>query len=88
LTDPLCPGAPGSQCTPGTPQWSCNGVVLDRKPVSMLMTDTATFDAVHDLMDDMQRMNQKVDALCRLQGIDPAEAGRLPGEAAEAVKAA
>lgn len=46
-----------------------------------MITDTATFDVVHDLMDDMQRMNQKVDALCRLQGIDPAEAGRLPGEA-------
>jgi hypothetical protein len=55
----------------------------------MLITDTATFDAVHDLMDDMQRMNQKVDALCRLQGIDPAEAGRLPDEVpAEGARAA
>jgi hypothetical protein len=47
----------------------------------MLITDTATFDAVHDLMDDMQRMNQKLNRLCEQAGIDPAEAGRLPGEA-------
>jgi hypothetical protein len=59
-----------------------------QKAGEAVITDTATFDAVHDLMDDMQRMNQKVDALCRLQGIDPAEAGRLPGEVAESVKAA
>ena len=54
-----------------------------------LISDTSTFDAVHDMWEDVQRMNQKVDALLRLQGIDPAEAGRLPGEApVEAVKAA
>jgi len=54
-----------------------------------LITDTATFDAVHDLMDEIQRVNLKLDRLCEKAGIDPAEAGRLPGEAApEGVRAA
>jgi hypothetical protein len=55
----------------------------------MLITDTATFDAVHELMDDVQRARQMLARLCEQAGIDPAEAGRLPGEApVEAVKAA
>ncbi len=54
-----------------------------------MITDTATFDAVHDLMDDVQRISLKIDALCRQAGIDPVEAGRLPGEVPSApVKAA
>jgi len=46
----------------------------------MVITDTATIDVVHDLMDQVQRLDQKVSALCEKAGIDPAEAGRLPGE--------
>lgn len=54
----------------------------------MLITDSATFDAVHDLWEDVQRGNQMLARLCEKAGIDPAEAKRLPGEAAESVKAA
>jgi hypothetical protein len=46
-----------------------------------MITDTAAFEAVHDLMDQVQRLDRKVSALCEQAGIDPAEAGRLPGEA-------
>jgi hypothetical protein len=46
-----------------------------------MINDTATFDAVHDLMDMVQRVDQKVSRLCEQAGIDPAEAGRLPDEA-------
>jgi hypothetical protein len=54
-----------------------------------LISDTATFDAVHDLWEDVQRVSQMLARLCEKAGIDPAEAGRLPGEApAEAAKAA
>jgi hypothetical protein len=54
-----------------------------------VITDTATFDVVHDLMDQVQRGNQMLARLCEKAGIDPAEAGRLPGEApVEAAKAA
>jgi hypothetical protein len=45
-----------------------------------VITDTATFDAVHDLMDEVQRGNQMLKALCQAQGIDPAKASRLPGD--------
>lgn len=46
-----------------------------------VITDTATFDAVQDLRDEIQRVDQKVNRLCEQAGIDPVEAGRLPGEA-------
>jgi hypothetical protein len=60
-----------------------------RKQVKNVITDTATFDALHELWEDVQRGNLMLAALCRKAGIDPAEAKRLPGEApAEAVKAA
>jgi hypothetical protein len=49
---------------------------------SVMITDAATFEAVHDLMDQVQRLDRKVSALCEQAGIDPGEAGRLPGEAA------
>jgi hypothetical protein len=45
-----------------------------------MITDTATFDAVHDLMDQVQRVRQMLARLCEKAGIDPAEAGRLPDE--------
>jgi hypothetical protein len=45
-----------------------------------MFPDDATFDAVHDLMDQVQRVNQKLNRLCERAGIDPDEAGRLPGE--------
>lgn len=53
-----------------------------------LITDTATFDAVHELWEDVQRGNQMLARLCEKAGIDVAEARRLPGEAPEVVKAA
>lgn len=46
----------------------------------MVITDTAVIDVVHDLMDQVQRGNQMIARLCEKAGIDPAEAGRLPGE--------
>ena len=46
-----------------------------------MINDTATFDAVHDLMDEVQRGNQMLARLCEKAGIDPAEAGRLPDDA-------
>lgn len=46
-----------------------------------MITDTATFDAVHDLMDEVQRNGQMLARLCEKAGIDVAEAKRLPGEA-------
>lgn len=54
-----------------------------RKAGEAVITDTATFDAVHELMDDIQRARQMLARLCEKAGIDPAEAGRLPGEAAQ-----
>lgn len=53
-----------------------------------MITDTATFDAVHDLMDEVQRGNQMLARLCEKAGIDVAEAKRLPGEVPSPVKAA
>jgi hypothetical protein len=44
------------------------------------MASDATYDAQMDLMDQLQRIGQKVDRLCRRAGINPEEAGRLPGE--------
>lgn len=48
------------------------------KPVT---ADDAAFDAVTDLMDEVQRTKQMVARLCEQAGIEPAEAARLPGEA-------
>ena len=45
-----------------------------------VITDTAVIDVVHDLMDQVQRASQMLARLCEKAGIDPAEAGRLPGE--------
>jgi hypothetical protein len=57
--------------------------------VTAVITDTATFDVVADLMDEVQRGNQMLARLCEKAGIDVAEARRLPGEVpAEPVKAA
>ena len=47
------------------------------KPV---ITDTAAFDAQMDLMDQLQRVIQMLARLCAKFGIDPEEAGQLPGE--------
>jgi hypothetical protein len=47
-----------------------------------------TDELIYELQDQVQRGNQMLARLCEQAGIDPAEAGRLPGEAAEAVKAA
>lgn len=47
-----------------------------------MITDTAAFDVVTDLRDEVQRTKQMVARLCEQAGIDPAEAARLPGEAA------
>jgi hypothetical protein len=44
------------------------------------MADTAREDPVYDLMDQLQRVGQKLDRVCRHLGIDPEEAGRLPDE--------
>jgi hypothetical protein len=38
------------------------------------------YDAVQDLRDEIQRLDQKVDALCAHAGLDPAAAGRLPDD--------
>lgn len=45
-----------------------------------LIHDSAAYDAQMDLMDQIQRVNQKLDALLRRAGLDPAEVGKLPGE--------
>jgi hypothetical protein len=47
-----------------------------------------TDELIYELQDQVQRGNQMLARLCEQAGIDPAEAGRLPGEAAETVKAA
>jgi hypothetical protein len=39
-----------------------------------------TDELIWDLQDQVQRGNQMLAALCAKAGIDPAEAGRLPGE--------
>jgi hypothetical protein len=39
-----------------------------------------TDELIWDLMDQVQRGNQMLAELCRKAGIDPAAAGRLPGE--------
>lgn len=50
--------------------------------------DTDTYDALCEVMDMVQRANQKLDRLCEQAGIDPGEAGRLsddvPPEGAKA----
>jgi hypothetical protein len=48
----------------------------------MVIIDSATLDVVHDLMDQVQRLDRKVSALCEDAGIDPAEVGRLPDDPA------
>jgi hypothetical protein len=40
----------------------------------------STDDLVWQLQDDVQRLSLMVRALCRAQGIDPDEAGRLPDD--------
>jgi hypothetical protein len=45
-----------------------------------------TDELIWDLQDQVQRGNQMLARLCEKAGIDPAEAGRLPGEG-EAVRA-
>jgi hypothetical protein len=47
-----------------------------------------TDELIYELQDQVQRGNQMLARLCEQAGIDPAEAGQLPGEPAEAVKAA
>jgi hypothetical protein len=39
-----------------------------------------TEELIWDLMDQVQRGNLMLAALCRKAGIDPVAAGRLPGE--------
>jgi len=46
----------------------------------IVIIDTATFDVLHDVMDQVQRLDRKVSALCVAAGIDPDKAGRLPGD--------
>jgi hypothetical protein len=46
----------------------------------MVIIDTATFDVLHDVMDQVQRLDRKVSALCTAAGIDPDKAGRLPDD--------
>lgn len=48
----------------------------------------ATENLIWELQDLVQRGNQMLAELCRRAGIDPAEAGRLPGEAPAPGKAA
>lgn len=45
-----------------------------------MIIDTATFDVLHDVMDQVQRLDRKVSALCEHAGIDPGKAGRLPDD--------
>jgi hypothetical protein len=53
----------------------------DRKRVgNAVIIDTATFDVLHDVMDQVQRLDAKVSALCTAAGIDPDKAGRLPDD--------
>jgi hypothetical protein len=47
-----------------------------------------TDELIYELQDQVQRGNQMLARLCEKAGIDPAEAGRLPGEVPESVKAA
>lgn len=48
-----------------------------------------TDELIYELQDQVQSGNQMLAALCRKLGVDPAEAGRLPGEVpAEAARAA
>ena len=48
-----------------------------------------TDDLIWELQDQVQRLDRKVSRLLTLNGVDPEEAGRLPGEAPpEVVKAA
>lgn len=42
--------------------------------------DTDTYDALCEVMNMVQRVDQKVSRLCEQAGIDPSEAGRLPDD--------
>jgi hypothetical protein len=42
--------------------------------------DTDTYDALCEVMDEVQRGNQMLARLCEKTAIDPAEAARLPGD--------
>lgn len=54
-----------------------------------MIGDVGTDELIWELQDMVQRGNQMIALLCEKAGIDPAEAGRLPGEAVPApVKAA
>ncbi|HEY2090039.1 MAG TPA: hypothetical protein VGH54_28960 [Mycobacterium sp.] len=46
----------------------------------MLTPDTPTYDALCDVMDEVQRARQMLARLCEQAGIDPAEASRLPDD--------
>jgi hypothetical protein len=41
-----------------------------------------TDELIYELQDQVQRVDRKVSALLTLAGVDPDEAGRLPGEPA------
>lgn len=40
----------------------------------------ATDDLIYDLQDQVQRVDRKVSRLLSIAGVDPDEAGELPGE--------
>lgn len=48
-----------------------------------MINDGATFDAMADLTDEMQRCRQMLALICIHLEIDPVEAARLPGELPE-----
>lgn len=41
-----------------------------------------TDELIYELQDQVQRVDRKVSALLTIAGVDPDEAGRLPGETA------
>jgi hypothetical protein len=68
------------------PEWRCYGRML-KKAGGQVVNDTD--ELIYELQDQVQRGNQMLARLCEKAGIDPAEAGRLPGEAVpKPVKAA
>jgi hypothetical protein len=48
--------------------------------VGRVIIDSATLDVLHNMMDQVQRLDRKVSALCERAGIDPAQAGCLPDD--------